>query len=630
MIQIEGKRFNVAIHDKALKGYSFIDDKYELMYRIIKHYPQQKEVYFIQDFEKTPDNKAVSSLDLEREQLNYIENFGMLSRFNVIYKAALEGRKIDYRNLEDTIEREYVLIIPNIEDRTIESFTKAINDFREEYLPANAVPKYYMDENKYSTSIEFEEYRALVTDMFEGIILTNRFSELYSAAISANIYKEDMRKTISDIDERDLFDITSYVDSLHKLYSGSNVDTHNKFFQCVKEIMERSTDKTIIHYTGDNTDIYLRLAAYLTYYHNAVCYVSAINADLYQTYICDLFYNPSTMLVEDRVNYLCNYPTFAYRGFRGGYGLSYVATSATFVKGKCFACDLPILRGKSIDQLFLKEEVIPSITSDNVNMLVDINFKSLKLIPILELFPLNTDNAETNSINEKMLYDIIVRFEKILRNYSISQVDIFDLFFIENGDMVTMCYLDKLDFKTSSVLISDMLIKENKTPGGKTYYKGKDAILAGFSLNEDTARSYLPVDILEDKNAVLSKIYFCVPYFAPPKLQKALLKVSDAEITKIPNRHALKLTSKYYTPFVLFSRNLVKKSLEGVKPNEEFYLNCFNSFSTHCRSKAFKHLLDSIDIDYSRKENLIDIYGAISGDISSVKRIDSNYLVGGI
>lgn len=600
----------------------FTNDLAKARYNFISEYPNQT-IYYVVNDDKVISAKTgadiTDKINVSESILQSLEKIGVYLKSKLLAKGALVGNDIDTDFLANST-RNYVLIIGETKDNSIQSYLNKATEFVETYIPSGEIPSYYFDENIPSTTDEIIEKDKKINNLFPDIQIQNTFGKIMSSYAVKEIFYKKLKETYGNVKSENLLDITDNVNRILEIYKRNNVRTHKKFFEEMEIVSSQLTKDTIVICTGLSSSadlsVYASIAAYLTYFHNAICFVIDTYYDVFISTLGKLYYDHNLMLVEERVKYLLNFPNLTFRALTSSYSPTYLVTYDVFVKGNCHFCNLNINAESIINNVILEEEILPSIRKDTIQTNNDLDFKKIHIINISSLFTLDSDNISVNTNNSNMLNKIIRKLEFALEDDNIPVLSIFDIFFFEYNGKLAIGYLREMKFSTNSTLIVDSMIEKKKNSKGKTYYDTKNATLTDYSINEDAVAAYLPIDILQDKNIVLAKIYFSAPKFAPAHIQKHLLG-ANSEIKVIPQTTGIKLSSKYVTPFQLFwCGSNANNILSGIDINERHYAGMYSYIASMFRSNPFKELFNKVDRQYL-KEKVLSIYGDVaigSGD----------------
>lgn len=477
------------------------------------------------------------------------------ARFGIYFKSLINIEDSSIELLE--ANRQYFVWLDidslkqgnsNNPEEALELLESKIRVFNSKYLPEGATPSFYVDLVNYTNYNDVIKRRVEIRSIYPSIDSLIAYTELKKVHVRDNDIEKEINEVLKLDGELVRYDITDVVDEIANRYFTTNMGTHELFVTKLDEVGEKLTQNDYIVYYGYNIDEYILCAVYLTYFHNANCHITGYDKERFFDYLTSLYYNNSDMLVEERVQYLQEFPTYTFS--YTDYTPVFKGTLKTEVFGKVQVCALNTPVSVGIEESAIKKE--------NLMFLDNFSFNNANILPLLDYFKLDSKNLEEAKRAEEKLRKILIRLENILNIPENIVLSYTDIFILDVGGELQLGYLENLKFKTYTTVVAGCLINGNNTAGATLYPES-------ISLKE--VHRTIPLDIMKDKDIGIKTIMMSDYRFASPKIQE---KLGAKKITRLTVKHPIKFSSKYALPLANFYINLSNITLSGIS-DELFY-----------------------------------------------------------
>lgn len=477
------------------------------------------------------------------------------ARFGIYFKSLINIEDSSIELLE--ANRQYFVWLDvdslkqgnsNNPEEALELLESKIRVFNSKYLPEGATPSFYVDLVNYTNYNDVIKRRVEIRSIYPSIDSLIAYTELKKVHVRDNDIEKEINEVLKLDGDLVRYDITDVVDEIANRYFTTNMETHELFVTKLDEVGEKLTQNDYIVYYGYNIDEYILCAVYLTYFHNANCHITGYDKERFFDYLTSLYYNNSDMLVEERVQYLQEFPTYTFS--YTDYTPVFKGTLKTEVFGKVQVCALNTPVSVGIEESAIKKE--------NLMFLDNFSFNNANILPLLDYFKLDSKNLEEAKRAEEKLRKILIRLENILNIPENIVLSYTDIFILDVGGELQLGYLENLKFKTYTTVVAGCLINGNNTAGATLYPES-------ISLKE--VHRTIPLDIMKDKDIGIKTIMMSDYRFASPKIQE---KLGAKKITRLTVKHPIKFSSKYALPLANFYINLSNITLSGIS-DELFY-----------------------------------------------------------
>lgn len=477
------------------------------------------------------------------------------ARFGIYFKSLINIEDSSIELLE--ANRQYFVWLDvdslkqgnsNNPEEALELLESKIRVFNSKYLPEGATPSFYVDLVNYTNYNDVIKRRVEIRSIYPSIDSLIAYTELKKVHVRDNDIEKEINEVLKLDGDLVRYDITDVVDEIANRYFTTNMGTHELFVTKLDEVGEKLTQNDYIVYYGYNIDEYILCAVYLTYFHNANCHITGYDKERFFDYLTSLYYNNSDMLVEERVQYLQEFPTYTFS--YTDYTPVFKGTLKTEVFGKVQVCALNTPVSVGIEESAIKKE--------NLMFLDNFSFNNANILPLLDYFKLDSKNLEEAKRAEEKLRKILIRLENILNIPENIVLSYTDIFILDVGGELQLGYLENLKFKTYTTVVAGCLINGNNTAGATLYPES-------ISLKE--VHRTIPLDIMKDKDIGIKTIMMSDYRFASPKIQE---KLGAKKITRLTVKHPIKFSSKYALPLANFYINLSNITLSGIS-DELFY-----------------------------------------------------------
>lgn len=496
------------------------------------------------------DSLTESTISSESEATKNI-----YARFGIYFKSLINIEDSSIELLE--ANRQYFVWLDidslkqgnsNNPEEALELLESKIRVFNSKYLPEGATPSFYVDLVNYTNYNDVIKRRVEIRSIYPSIDSLIAYTELKKVHVRDSDIEKEINEVLKLDDDLVRYDITDVVDEIANRYFTTNMGTHELFVTKLDEVGEKLTQNDYIVYYGYNIDEYILCAVYLTYFHNANCHITGYDKERFFDYLTSLYYNNSDMLVEERVQYLQEFPTYTFS--YTDYTPVFKGTLKTEVFGKVQVCALNTPISVGIEESAIKKE--------NLMFLDNFSFNNANILPLLDYFKLDSKNLEEAKRAEEKLRKILIRLENILNIPENIVLSYTDIFILDVGGELQLGYLENLKFKTYTTVVAGCLINGNNTAGATLYPES-------ISLKE--VHRTIPLDIMKDKDIGIKTIMMSDYRFASPKIQE---KLGAKKITRLTVKHPIKFSSKYALPLANFYINLSSITLSGIS-DELFY-----------------------------------------------------------
>lgn len=535
----------------------------ETMKKIINFYKinkNQKVSYIVSD--KDSDGNVIE-LNLSQSDKKLFHIYG------VKLKSYISESKVD---------RRYIIIIPEREklgDYKSKNFKESYNNAIKENLknlPSGINANVdFADDNKLKN---YEDYR------FRLDIVRSYFPDtnsLYSEDDVKNDYyykknglklleeyKRDFEKCMPSSRKPVFIDITKIVSDKNPL----SCTIFNNKCKEIEDLIKPHRGFIPVLYYDNNPDYQERFtifAVYFQYFFNvqSVLYTSP---DIYLQDLAELYYNETEMMLEDRIKYILNFPTYTYR--LGSIVGSYFMAFARKCEARVSLCPLD------------------NINSKNILKINKFSFNKYKIVPIEDLYPLHrTENiAEETPFthldvinNYRKISNLFVDFENAL-DLKGNYLNICNSCLVSYNGQVYICYVEKLDARIKGYrYLEDMVFKPEivKADGEDVKRDVLDLSSKLIEIETKDLGKYTPIDSFADA--------YRYQYILTNKFRPAIKKIDPSfkDSEKIyKGVKPLKLTSKITLPIrKLFNEGILSISYESFRNGS--MLELFHEIGLH-------------------------------------------------
>lgn len=532
----------------------------------------QKVVYEIDDLD--PATNTPISSETEEAKITY-------SQFGIYFKSLVQLNNNSIEML--STDRKYIIFIGNVNnsDKVDEDLLKSeVTSAVKTYLPSEAVPSWYVDLRTYTDYNQVLRTRNIIRELYPDINSMINYVNLKKSFIRDETLEKEINEQFMIYPTMVRKDIDAAVSKIANIYYTTNLDTANVFIEELDNIGKSLTDDDFIVYTGLEQDIYIYCAVYLTYFYKANCFIPESKHDMFLTIIMEQYYDNNAMLIEDKVDYLLNYPTFSFTVT--DYTLGYLGTARAELKGAVQLCSLNCspMSGISVDD----------IKKDNVVRLSKYNFKTANLLSIFDFFKINSTDVEEAKREESKLLRVLTKFESVLQINKNKLLTIFDIFVVELAGELQLGYVENLSFITDSSLFATCLKTANNA----------GALHPKYSVTFDNMHRFYPMEILKD-GAIAIKEFISADYrFDTPERQR---RRNAKKISNIKVKAPLKFASKYAIPLRYMSKNISGIPLVLSNQNELYYeLGVYSPSCYALRTTTTDVLLSNLKVETLRQE----------------------------
>lgn len=475
----------------------------------------------------------------------------------------------------------------NIEE-SLELLESKFRVFNSKYLPEGAIPSFYIDLVNYSNYNDVIKRRVEIRSIYPSIDSLIAYTELKKVHVRDNDIEKEINEALVLDNELVRYDVTDVVDEIANRYFTTNMGTHELFVQKLDGVGKNLTKNDYVVYYGYNTDEYILCAVYLTYFHNANCHITSYDRERFFDYLTSLYYNSSDMLVEERVQYLQEFPTYTFS--YTDYTPVFKGTLKTEVFGKVQLCALNTPTSVGIEESAIKKE--------NLVFLNNFSFNNANMLSLLDYFKLDSKNLDEAKRAEEKLRKILMKFESILNIHENTILSYTDIFILEVGGELQLGFLEELNFKTYTTVVASCLINGNNLAGATLYPE---------SITLDEVHRTIPLDIMKDKEIGIKTLMMADYRFASPKLQE---KMGAKKITKLTVKHPLKFSSKYALPLSNFYINPSNITLSGISDELFFDMGKYLPDCHHFRLGVNSYLASKLGRSNLRNSSsLISAFG---------------------
>ena len=414
------------------------------IYKWLLKHPNQKEEYFIEG-KQYPSNTASE-----------------YAKFGIELKGNQSNIKED---------REYVLILYSVHPENIE---QDILNFCEAYLPKDVIPTWYVVANKkYKSVEELERDKKYINSVFPTCQQLLDYKDIRDERYNKEIM-EEYKNSYRELGVTDFIEISSYMEVLERLVSGINNGTGKEFKKVLHQLVDvfKQHPSAVLYYTGDNAQLYMIVAATLKYFFNIECITSDQSTTNMLSMYSELVYNSNTMLVEEQINYLRNFPTLSFR--KNDYEF------------------MVFIANKREGILRLQCCPVDNIFKTNVSD-VELDMSNIKIVPLLNIFDLASNDPNVLKEEHQKLLNMLMKFEDCL-DVKKDILNLTNTVFFEFNGSLNIGYLEHTEYKVSGVAVPFSGISKHRE----------------YSIDLQHVNSLLPLTMLTDWKAIagqLSGIY---------------------------------------------------------------------------------------------------------------------------
>lgn len=540
--------------------------------RFYKIYKNQKVSYVVSD--KDSDGKTIElNLTLADKQLFHT--------YGIKLKSYISNTKVD---------RKYILIIPkskSLSDYKSEDFENKYKNAIEEgieNLPSDVQGIVnYADDNILKNYDDFEMRTKIVRSYFpnsnplyaENKIKQDRNYKENGDKILEE-YKKDFEKFIHTKQKPAYIDITDIISDNRALTCSA---FNNKCREIENLIRENKGCIPVLYYNNkpEFLERFNIFAVYFQYFYNVQSVLYSSSSEYLQE-LAEMYYNETEMMLEDRIKYILNFPTYTYRldDIVGSYFMAF----ARKCEAKVSLCPLDNIDSKAIIKIN------------------NFNFSKYKIIPIEDLYPLHrTKNMHEEDVftyldvinNYRKISNLFIDFENAL-DLTDNYLNICNTCLVSYNGQIYICYVEKLNAKIKGYrYLEDMNFKPEVViaDGVSVNRDGIDLSAKLIELETKDIGKYTPIDSFADAN----KYKFILTKRFRPAIKKIDPSFSDNE--KIyKGVSPLKLTSKIALPIrKLFNSGILSISYNLFKNNS--MLELFHEVGLHY-SMLFRFRLNGV------------------------------------
>lgn len=578
----------------------------------------QKKIYLINDVVDTEKGERIISTES-------IETKETYARFGIYFKS-LELER-DMTVSMDNSNREYIIFIDRTPNNLDEDFIRSnASVYVKSYLPEGAIPTWFIDLNNHTTYNTVKFVLDTLRSIYPKIDSLVMYNNLVKSALRDESLNEDIAEEVQEIERYyihkaevskgkfefngiELVDITKTVDLIRERFESSNDGTVELFITELDKIGQDVNDYKLYVYYGIFDDDYILAACYLTYFYKANCFIHSSLENRFFAQLMDMFYNPNIMLVEDRIKYLLNFPTFTLT--RTDYTAGYVGTRTRKVYGKLQLCPIQVDLTTPFSNGIIDPKSV--ITVDNVD------FSTVEILPLLDHFKLDSADINECRIEEAALRRLFIEFEEAIVLPKESLIDVTNTFFINFNGEVCIAHLEKLNLETDSHIVADSM-----TTGTSTSPKVSGATNKLYKLNAEQIEKYIPLEVFHCADEGKSKLILGNEYFYPVKIQK---KLGLDPVIPLKVVEPYKCTSKAMLPLVHYSVNRLNIPL---KVDEAKYFHDIGMYAITCSAYrtggSYKLLSELVRSEARRQSNLFSAYGGFHESVSTPLTVTEHML----
>ena len=364
-------------------------------------------------------------------------------------------------------DREYVLLLYSVDPQNVE---KDIKNFCEMCLPEDVIPTWYAVANKkYKSVEELERDKKYINSVFPNCQQLLDYKNIRDERYNKEIM-EEYKNSYRALGVNDFIEISDYLVVLDRLVTEINGGTGKEFKKVIHQLVNtfKEHPSAVFYYTGDNAQLYMIVAATLKYFFNIECITPDQSTSNMLSMYSELVYNSDTMLVEEQINYLRNFPTLSFRKNDYEFMVFITKKREGFLRLQCCPVD--------------------NISSTNVSD-TEIDINDIKIAPLSNLFDLT--NPDENVIKEEhqKLLDILMQFENSL-DIRKEILNLTNTFFFEFNGTLNIGYLEHVMFKVDGIACP--------FSGISKYRK--------YSIDLEHINSLLPLTMLTDWKVVASQL----------------------------------------------------------------------------------------------------------------------------
>lgn len=590
-----------------------------LNFYMFKEHLDQNQTFLIEDVESTDSGDKVIS----KESLDTKETY---ARFGIYFKSLdlEQGMTISI----DNPNRDYIVFIgkapSKLDEGYIESYAKT---FAGKYLPEGATPSWFIDLNEHKDYNSVRFVLNTLRNVYTKIESLVYYEDLMNNDVRDQSIAEDINVVVDSINkyykkrevitkgkevfkEVELVDITDVVAEIRKRVESSNDSTVDLFINKLDEIGNGVTPHKLYVYYGIYDEDYILAACYLTYFYGANCFIHSSLRERFLNQLMEMYYNPDMMLVEDRIKYLLNFPTYSLQ--LTDYTIGYIGTRARTVTGKIQLCPIQVDETMPFSNGTIDPKSV--ITVDNVD------FGKIEIYPLLEHFKLDSSDLDECKIEETALRRLFIDFENAIILPREELVDVTNTFFINFKNEVCIAHLEDLRLETKSHIVADSM-----TSGTPEKPKVSGATNKVITISEQQVSRCIPLEVFHCADEGIRKITLANEYFYPVKAQQ---KLGLDPVIPLKVVKPYKCISKSMLPLANYSINKLSIPL---KVDHERYFHDIGMYATACsayRTGGRYKLLSTLDREeVRRKSTLFSAYGGFHEAISVPLTLTENMLV---
>lgn len=543
-----------------------------------------------QDYEFT---NVPSGTFLESD-INYYRRFGL--NFDPSIKSVINE------------ERYYIIIF---EESDLYNVKEHVQEYSRLNLPNNTIPTFFYINKHYDKDniAELAQDLYKVKSVYPTLQCKNNVSLLND--INANI--ELINESLAEYKEYRNFNLVNITDKIVDFKELMNKtdgrDVVKEFVKlCDNIAIECDSDSLIYTTLNDNYPLYF--FAYLKYHYNLNCHVDFAKIEMFMSVYLKQFYDKTTMLAEEQINYLLHYPTLTCK--LTGYGIYANIVLSSSLTSKVSYCPISDISRTSLSSVQLdlsRVTVLPLL--DFYGLTTDFNFDTVSTSD-LDAYT-NTPREGTQaygvvkaiqSEHNRLKQDLI----KLEQSIGLTDrvCDVFNTFIF---------YLDDDDDDTSAIpMIGYMHNLDFNADTAVTQLHGDGKIFEGH-INFENFYDYIPLEFLMDSNEIEEMLI--------ERIQNSTGKT--LEIQK-----PLKLIDKSAIPYSeLYTRNFQINPIEDWGKFMEIGKYC--SYSKGFREGTLTAILSKVPLRNLRnKSDFISAFGGMHPLVSSQLELTGEMLARGV
>lgn len=529
--------------------------------------------------------------------------------------------------VEAKIDRRYILIIPSkysLSDykssKFKEEYNKAIIQAKRN-IPEDAINVDFADDNKLVSYNDFQTRIKLVSEHFpnsnplyaENGVKAKHSYKSNGIKILEN-YKKDFDKYTSSKLKPAFIDITNIVNTDEII---NYVVFRNKCSEIKQLIRAHEGCMAVLYY--DNNPDYLKIfnafAVHFQYFYNVQSVLYGEAEDYIQD-LTELYYNETEMLMEDRIKYILNFPTYTYR--LGDIIDSYFLALARRCEGRVSICPIDDLK------------------PENIVKINNFDFAKNNIVPLSSLYPLykNKVMKENNVIfthldtisNYRKISNLFVDFENVLNLEGVC-LDISNTCLVKYNNKIYICYVEELKAHIKGFRYIEDMQFEKQTVFADGMEEQREALDFSYKMIELQTKDigkYTPIDTFADayRYKVILTNKFRVPI-------KKLHPDFDDSKKVYKGKSALTLSSKLTIPIRKFFDSFVINNSYYLFETDEL-LELFHELGLHYselfrfRLNGVSAILDSAPRRSFRDNNYMTVSIDLEGDVDVNRLLSDN------